>query len=88
MCIRDSLAIEVRVALASGVRRVEPLLPLFQIEAVIALVGVGRAVVELDDIGAYAIQKLSLIHIYSLFAERVKGRLHQQAARTPGPVPG
>lgn|GEM_PF-3272390 len=24
----------------------------------------------------------------SLFAERVKGRLHQQAARTPGPVPG
>ena len=24
----------------------------------------------------------------SLFAERVEGRSHQQAARTPGPVPG
>ena len=49
-------------------------MPLFQIEAVIALVGVGRAVVELDDIGAYAIQKVAVV------------RDHQQAHPRAGEV--
>ena len=70
----ELLAVEVRVALASGVRLVEPLLSLFQIEAVIALVGIGRAVVELDDIGAYAVQKVAVV------------RDHQQAHPRAGKI--